>query len=153
MTLRLYGIRLFDYWSRLAGAKHDEPECLHPHGRSTGRRVVPYGLRDHMLRTIPRLAEQLTGQPYRGVIQHGLDDRMLQPGWITIRFVTYEEEPERSEGACGIATVGADRGAIWIIRRARGDRNCVDDQFFPRILRARVRTCSWVSGMWRTRRR
>ena len=101
-------------------------------GDPTGRRVVSNGLRDHILRAIPRLAEQLTGQPYRGVTQYGIDDRM-QRGWITVRFVTYEEEPEISEGACGRATVGADQGSIWIIRRARGNKSCVSDRAFPEL--------------------
>ena len=101
-------------------------------GDPTGRRVVSIGQRDHIRRAIPRLAEQLTGQPYRGRIEDGLADRE-QPGWITVRFVTQEEEPDISEGACARASVGADPGNIWIIRRARGNRYCVDERYFPEI--------------------
>ena len=101
-------------------------------GDPTGRRVVSYGHRDHMRRAIPRLAEQLTGQPYRGRIEDGIADR-TQPGWITVRFVTQEEEPDISEGACGRASIGADPGNIWIIRRARGNKYCTDDRSFPEI--------------------
>ena len=85
-----------------------------------------------MRRAIPRLAEQLTGQPYRGVIEDGIGDR-TRAGWITVRFVTVEEEPEISEGACGRAGVGMDPGSIWIIRRARGNKNCVDDAVLPGV--------------------
>ena len=102
-------------------------------GDPTGRRVVSYGQRDHIRRAIPRLAEQLTGQPYRGRIEDGIADR-TQPGWITVRFVTQEEEPDISEGACARASVGADPGNIWIIRRARGNKYCTDDRVFPELL-------------------
>ena len=98
----------------------------------TGRRVVSFDQRDHMRRAIPRLAEQLTGQPYRGAIEEGIGDRK-RAGWITVRFVTYEEEPEIAEGACGRASVGANPGSIWIIRRARGNKRCVDYAFFPEL--------------------
>ncbi len=99
-------------------------------GDPTGRRVVSYKLRDHMQKAIPRLATQLTGRSYRGRIESGIGDRK-RPGWITVRFVTQEEEPERTEGACARASVGADPGNIWIIRRARGNKNCVGASFFP----------------------
>ena len=98
----------------------------------TGRRVVSYQQRDHMRRAIPRLAASLTGQPYRGRIEDGIGDRSAA-GWITVRFVTYEEEPEISAGACGRASIGADPGNIWIIRRARGNKRCVDPSFFPEL--------------------
>ena len=101
-------------------------------GDPTGRRVVSYDQRDHMRRAIPRLAEQLTGEPYRGSIEEGIGDRK-RPGWITVRFVTYEEEPAISAGACGRASIGMNPGSIWIIRRARGNKLCVDDAFFPRL--------------------
>ena len=101
-------------------------------GDPTGRRVVSFDQRDDMRRAIPRLAEQLTGQPYRGVIEDGIGDR-TRAGWITVRFVTVEEEPEISEGACGRAGVGMDPGSIWIIRRARGNKNCVDDAVLPGV--------------------
>ena len=97
-------------------------------GDPTGRRVVSIGQRDHMRRAIPRLAEQLTGEPYRGRIEHGIADRERR-GWITVRFVTEEEEPDISEGACGRASIGGDPGNIWIIRRARGNKRCTDERF------------------------
>ena len=53
---------------------------------------------------IPRLAEQLTGQPYRGRIEAGDADREEQ-GWISVVF-------ERLNAACGRARVGADPGRI-----------------------------------------
>ena len=101
-------------------------------GDPTGRRVVSIGQRDHMRRAIPRLAEQLTGQPYRGRIQDGIADRERR-GWITVRFVTQEEEPDISEGVCGWASIGADPGSIWIIRRGRGNKYCTDDRVFPEL--------------------
>ena len=101
-------------------------------GDPTGRRVVSFDQRDHMRRAIPRLAAQLTGQPYRGVIEDGIGDRK-RPGWITVRFVTSEERPQIAEGRCGAANVGANPGNIWIIRRARGNKLCVDDAIFPKL--------------------
>ena len=101
-------------------------------GDPTGRRVVSYQKRDHMLKVIPRLATQLTGRPYRGRIESGIGDRTRQ-GWITVRFVTQEEEPEVTAGACGRAVVGGDPGNIWIVRRARGNRSCVSGSSFPTL--------------------
>ncbi len=101
-------------------------------GDDAGRRVVSTALRDHMRRAIPRLAEQLTGQPYRGRIEYGIANR-VQFGWITVLFVTEEEAPALSEGACGRAFVGGDPGHIWIVRRARGNQTCVSKRYFPEI--------------------
>ena len=77
-----------------------------------------------MRRAIPRLAEQLTGEPYRGRIEHGIADR-TQPGWITVRFVTREEEPDWPERRCGQANIGHDPGRILILRKA----SCLDESF------------------------
>ena len=81
-------------------------------GDPTGRRVVSYQQRDHITRAVPQLAQQLTGSPYRGRIESGIEDRD-RTGWITVRFVTQEEEPEISDGNCGRARVGGDPGSIW----------------------------------------
>ena len=59
-----------------------------------------------MREAIPRLAEQLTGQSYRGRIETGDPDRE-EAGWIAVVF-------ERLNAACGRATVGADPGRIWM---------------------------------------
>ena len=59
-----------------------------------------------MREAIPRLAEQLTGQPYQGQIEAGDADREEQ-GWISVVF-------ERLNAACGRARVGADPGRIWM---------------------------------------
>ena len=59
-----------------------------------------------MREAIPRLAEQLTGQPYRGRIETGEADRNEQ-GWIAVVVETLP-------GVCGRARVGADPGRIWI---------------------------------------
>ena len=59
-----------------------------------------------MREVIPRLAEQLTGQPYRGRIETGDADRE-EEGWIAVVF-------ERLNAACGRAWVGADPGRIWM---------------------------------------
>ena len=101
-------------------------------GDPTGRRVVSHQQRDHITRAVPRLARQLTGQPYRGRVESGIWDRTRR-GWITVRFVTQEEEPDISDGACGRARVGHDPGEIWIIRRARGNKYCVDPRYFPEL--------------------
>ena len=83
-------------------------------------------------RAVPQLVQQLTGQPYRGRVESGIGDRTRQ-GWITVRFVTQEEEPDISDGACGRARVGQDPGYIWTIRRARGNKYCVDPRYFPEV--------------------
>ena len=92
------------FWRRLVFDQFDNPNTLDDPstrtrvlatslnvyirmGDPTGRRVVSFDQRDHMRRAIPRLAEQLTGRPYRGVIEDGIGDR-TQRGWITVRFVT-----------------------------------------------------------------
>ena len=114
-------------------------------GDPTGRRVVSYQQRDHMRRAIPRLAEQLTGQPYRGRIEEGIGDRSRK-GWITVRFVTYEEDPEIAKGACGRAYIGAETGSIWIIRRhANGVKYCVSSKAFPGLFAHEFRH---AMGLW-----
>ena len=131
------------FWRQLVFNQYDDPsrqwgnyvlDTTSPNvyirmGDPTGRRVVSYQQRDHIRRAVPHLARQLTGQPYRGRIESGIGDR-TQRGWITVRFVTQEEEPEITEGACGRARIGADPGAIWIARRARGRRSCVSEAGF-----------------------
>ena len=134
------------FWRQFVFNQYDEPsrqwgnyvlDTTSPNvyirmGDPTGRRVVSYQQRDHITRAVPRLAQQLTGSPYRGRIESGIEDRD-RTGWITVRFVTQEEEPQISDGACGRARVGGDPGAIWIIRRARGNKRCVDPSYFPEI--------------------
>ena len=136
------------FWQALVFNQHDDPgriatrrswvlENPSPNvyirmGDPTGRRVVSYQERDLITRAVPRLVRQLTGRSYRGRVESGIGDR-TQRGWITVRFVTQEEEPTIAEGACGRASIGADPGNIWIVRRARGNRYCVDDRFFPEL--------------------
>ena len=103
-------------------------------GDPTGRRVVSYDQRDHMRRAIPRLAEQLTGEPYTGSIEEGIGDRK-RSGWITVRFVTYEEAPQIAQGACGRANVGMNPGNIWLSLGVRGETSCVlTTMLFPDFL-------------------
>ena len=100
-------------------------------GDPTGRRVVSFDQRDDMRPAIPRLAEQLTGQPYRGVIEDAIGDR-TRAGWITVRFVTVEEEPKyQMEPVAGPA--GDGPGKYLDHRRARGNKNCVDDAVLPGV--------------------
>jgi hypothetical protein len=135
-------------WRKLVYNQHDSPDTIDGRvswvlttpspnlyvrmGDPSGHRVVSIQRRDHMRKTFPSLVQQMTGEPYRGRIEDGISDRK-QSGWITVRFVTYEEEPAIPEGACGRANVGASTGSIWIIRRAQGNKVCVDDRYFPRI--------------------
>lgn len=136
------------FWRNLVYNQHDSPDTINGRvswvlnttspnlyirmGDPTGRRVVSFQRRDHMRNTFPHLVQQMTGEPYRGRIEDGISDRQ-QSGWITVRFVTYEEEPAIPEGACGRANVGASTGSIWIIRHAQGNKVCADDSFFPHI--------------------
>lgn len=137
-----------DFWRKFVYNQHDFPDTIDERvswvlntkspnlyirmGDPSGRHVVSIQRRDHMRKTFPNLVQQMTGEPYRGRIEDGISDRE-QSGWITVRFVTYEEEPAIPEGACGRANVGASTGSIWIIRRAQENKVCVDDKYFPRI--------------------
>ena len=86
------------------------------------RPVVSYQWRDWMRGAFPRMVEDITGKTWNGEIRDGIADYTAS-GWITVRFVTEAEEPEM---ACGRASVGADSGNIWILRRD----NCVADPGF-----------------------
>ena len=108
-------------------------------GDPTGRRVVSHQQRDHITRAVPRLARQLTGQPYRGRVESGIWDRTRQ-GWITVRFVTQEEEPDISAGACGSAWVGADPGEIWTHPASEGKQILRGPALLSRTLCPRVWT-------------
>lgn len=68
-----------------------------------------------MREAIPHLAEQLTGQPYRGRIETG-DANRNEQGWITVVF-------ERLHDACGHALVGGDAGRIWMSPNCFGRRS------------------------------
>ena len=105
-------------------------------GDPRGRRVVSHQQRDHIRRAVPELVSQLTGSPYRGRIESGIEDRTRR-GWITVRFVTQEEEP----GACrGVVWPGADRCRPWLdLDRAAGAR--------AKVLRGRV----WLRAPLRAR--
>ena len=108
--------RRFDdrFWRQLVFNQYEDPvlrpgflvlDATSPNvyirmGDPTGRRVVSYQQRDHMQRAVPRLVSQLTGSAYRGRVESGIEDR-TRLGWITVRFVTQEEEPEIAEAACG----------------------------------------------------
>ncbi len=72
-------------------------------------------------REIPRIVEAVTGRPYSGRVDYGPNDRELI-GWITIRVVTVDQEPEemRGQGYCGYTYVGADPGRVWISPWASG---------------------------------
>ena len=68
----------------------------------------------YMERMIPRLVEQLTGEPYRGQVISGCEDRQ-QAEWITIVAATAQERPDLG---CARARVGAYgdgdvAGRIW----------------------------------------
>lgn len=71
-----------------------------------------------MQRAIPRLVRQLTGQPYRGRVIEGCEDRD-EVGWITIVAATRKEKPGL-EDFCGFARVGANPGRIWFNEEDQG---------------------------------
>ena len=85
-------------------------------GDATGtRRVVSDEQLDHIRRVVPPLAEQITGQPYHGRIETGIEERGDREGWITVRFATAAENPD-IDTRCGLATPGSEPGSIWIAR-------------------------------------
>ena len=67
----------------------------------------------YMEEVIPSITSHLTGQSYQGQIESGLSDRANRRGWITIRFVTDEEDPNTA-GYCATTYVGRDPGEIHI---------------------------------------
>ena len=62
-----------------------------------------------MRREIPRITQALTGEPYRGQIVEGEEDRDSD-GWITVR-----EVPPNDRGSCGGASVGASAGHVGMV--------------------------------------
>ena len=117
------------FWQELIFNQYDEPGTLDERYRITlpfpssspniyiwladesGERVADPTWVSTVYETLPHLAEQLTGEPYRGRIEEGMADRS-QRGWITVEFTTgtHDEFPH----ACGWAGVGGDPGRIWI---------------------------------------
>ena len=85
------------FWRQLVFNQYDDPsrqwgnytlDTTSPNvyirmGDPTGRRVVSSQQRDHITRAVPQLAQQLTGSPYRGRIESGIEDR-TRTGWITV---------------------------------------------------------------------
>ena len=111
------------YWRELVFDGHDKPSAVasavtqvletpSPHFYirldNTGWPDWPSdSLVARMREAIPRLAEQLTGQPYRGRIETGDADRKGALGYVVVVF-------ETQSGACGRARIGADPGRIWM---------------------------------------
>ena len=111
-------------------------------GDATGtQRVVSDDRLDHIQRVVPPLAEQMTGQPYHGHIEAGLDERGDREGWITVRFVTQEEHPEIG-ASCGLAAPGSDPGSIWI---ARDNDECFRNGYFRRLF---AHELGHAFGLW-----
>lgn len=116
------------FWQELIFNQYDEPGTLARYritgpfpssspnlyiwlADESGERVADPTWVSTVHETVPHLAAQLTGEPYRGRIEEGMADRS-QSGWITVEFTTdrLEEFPD----ACGWAGVGGDPGRIWI---------------------------------------
>ena len=111
-------------------------------GNPTGTRQVVSGDRqDHIRRAVPALAEQITGQPYHGRIEAGIEERGDREGWITVRFVTRAEHPDIG-ARCGLATPGSDPGSIWI---AYDDDRCFQNGYFGRLL---AHELGHAFGLW-----
>jgi hypothetical protein len=123
------------FWQELIFGQHDAPGTLHDpwadtspfvtaspniyinsaqlvcppgHGgcHATDERV-PRPWIDVIYAEVPRLASQITGQPYSGRITEGMAERPERIGWIIIEFA-FRPDPY----ACGSATVGGETG--WI---------------------------------------
>ena len=104
-------------------------------------RVVSDEQRDHIHRVVPRLAEQITGHPYQGRIEAGIEELGDREGWITVRFVTREEHPDIGS-ICGLATPGSDPGSIWI---ARDNEECFRNGYFRRLF---AHELGHAFGLW-----
>lgn len=68
---------------------------------------------------VPVVAEQLTGEEYRGRVEVGCEDRQPEYGWVIVNYVTpaeYEAETGREWGAdvWARARVGSTYGKIWM---------------------------------------
>ena len=118
------------FWQELVFNQHDEPDTVaskrtmvleNPRPNfylgvgDPGSRIVSDDIRNYLLEAIPRLAEQLTGEPYRGRIEEGSDVRE-RSGWIAVEFLTRRTDSDL-DSVCGRARVGADPGRIWINMR------------------------------------
>ena len=111
-------------------------------GDATGtRRVVSDDQFDHIRRVLPPLAEQVTGQPYHGRIVAEIEERGDREGWITVRFVTLEENPDIGS-SCGLATPGSNPGSIWI---ARDNGLCFRNGYFRRLF---AHELGHAFGLW-----
>ena len=111
-------------------------------GDATGtRRVVSDEQLDHIRRVVPPLAEQITGQPYHGRIETGIEERGDREGWITVRFATAAENPD-IDTRCGLATPGSEPGSIWI---ARENDRCFENGYFGRLF---AHELGHAFGLW-----
>ena len=99
-------------------------------GDPSGRRVASNNWISWARRNIPRAVESLTGEPYYGAIEGGLENRN-QRGWITIVFDTPPHETELGQRYCGSAVVGANPGRIklYLDSRGRPVLNCGQSNF------------------------
>lgn len=105
------------------------------------RRVVADARLDHIREVLPLLAEQITGRPYDGRIESGIEERGDREGWITVRFVTQEEHPAIG-ASCGLAAPGSDPGNIWI---ARDNDECFRNGYFRRLF---AHELGHAFGLW-----
>ncbi|MYN64772.1 MAG: hypothetical protein F4X11_07060 [Acidobacteria bacterium] len=110
-------------------------------GAGGTRRVVADDRLAHIREVLPLLAEQITGRPYDGRIESGIEERGDREGWITVRFVTPEEYPDIG-ASCGLATPGADPGSIWF---ARGNDECFRNGYFRRLF---AHELGHAFGLW-----
>ena len=62
-------------------------------------------------------------------------------GWITVRFVTLEENPDIGS-SCGLATPGSNPGSIWI---ARDNGLCFRNGYFRRLF---AHELGHAFGLW-----
>lgn len=72
-----------------------------------GKRVVLDAWARHIRAAVPGIAEAITGAPYRGRVEEGMEDRD-ERGWITVQFRVPDD------AICGIAQTGTDPGRLTI---------------------------------------
>ena len=82
-----------------------------------GERRMPSSSARRIRQLIPDAVEVLTGEPYTGIVTTGPEDAE-RDGWVTIEFLTEQDDPDYWESddpeavVCGRARVGAVRGLI-----------------------------------------
>ena len=97
-----------------------------------GERRMPGSSARRIRQLLPDAVEDLTGEPYTGIVTTGPED-VQRDGWVTIKFLTEEDDPDfwasddPEAVICGRARVGAVRGLIVLNGSQISETTCLLD--------------------------